>query len=253
MKIPLSTTSLLPLTIFLLTAVSERSVAQTVFGQVIREVERQKLLASQKTFPDPATPGATKRPSPSQPLSFPFSPMTAREKLAFGFRQTFLRPGPYASAAFATTQVQLRDKDQRRKDGGDQFADGLTRYAIRMATGSTKRMFASGIYPALFRQDPRYKSSDRKGVMARTLYAASRVFITENDAGDIGPNYSQLGANLTASSLANIWERNTPRHNRIGVRPTFSRFARMTGFDVLSFIVFREFGPDIKRKILRRQ
>ena len=86
---------------------------------------------------------------------------------------------------------------------------------------------------------------------SRLLYAASRVFVAESDEGNLQPNISRLGGNLTASALSNIWERNTPGRDRIGVGPTFGRFTRMIGFDVLGFVM-AEFGPDIKRKLLKK-
>ena len=113
-------------------------------------------------------------------------------------------------------------------------------------------MFVSGVYPAIFHQEPRYQPSGKQGFKSRLLYAVSQVFVTENDHGDLQPNISRLGGDLTASALANIWERNALHHDRIGVGPTFRRFGSMVGFDVINFIVLREFGPDIKRKLLKK-
>ncbi|MEJ7708584.1 MAG: hypothetical protein WKF84_01700 [Pyrinomonadaceae bacterium] len=76
--------------------------------------------------------------------------------------------------------------------------------------------------------------------------------MTEGDNGRLQPNYSRLGGNISASALANIWERSTPGRDRIGVGPTFKRFGTSVGFDVLSFVVFREFLADIKRKLFDR-
>ena len=188
--------------------------------------------------------GQTKGSSSSTSLS-------ANEKLKYALRRAFLRPTPYILTGMGAAFTQWGEKNQPQKDTGDNFADGLSRYAIDFATGTTKIMFVSGIYPVIFHQDPRYKPSGKQGFKPRLLYAASRVFVTESDKGQSQVNISRLAGDMTASALANIWERSTPDHDRIGVVATFNRFAKMIEFDIVRLVI-TEFWPDIKRKVLKR-
>lgn len=210
------------------------------------QIEEPKIWSEQNSQAQ-GKPDSSKKSSTSNATR-----LTAKEKLAFAFKRSFLSPAPYASTAFGATVTQLGEKYSTHKDFEDKFADGLSRYAINFATSSTRRMFVMGIYPIVFKQDPRYKPSGKSSFKSRALYAASRVFVTTDSNGKLQPNYSQIAGNLTASSLANIWERNTFSHERIGVVPTFRRFQNMMILDVVSFIVLREFGPDIKKKIWRK-
>lgn len=178
---------------------------------------------------------------------------TAKDKFKLGLREAFLSPGGYIFSGISAAITQAREKEQPQKDTGDKVADGLSRYAIRFGTGSTKALFTSGIYPILFKQDPRYTPSGKQGFGRRFLYAASRVFVTKGDNGRTQFNVSRLGGDLTASALANTWERNTPGFDRIGVGPTFQRFAVMVALDVVNFAILKEFGPDIKKKIFKRK
>jgi hypothetical protein len=177
--------------------------------------------------------------------------LTAGEKVRHGFRSAFLRPEGYAFSALSAAITQWREDSQPQKTTEDEVADALSRFARNSATRSTKSVLGSGIYPALFKQDPRYHPSEKKGFGPRALYAVSRVFVTRGDNGESQVNASRLAGTLSASALANIWERSTPGHDRIGVRPTFIRFGRSLAFDALQFVIFREFGPDIK-KIFKR-
>ena len=177
--------------------------------------------------------------------------MTARDKLKYGFKRAYLSPMTYTMAGVGATITQMNEEDQPHKDTGDEVADGLSRFAIKFATSSTRNMFTSGIYPAVFKQTPRYRPSGKKGVGRRALYAASRVFVTEGDDGGQEPNISRLGGTLTASALANIWERSTPGRDRIGVGPTMGRFGTSVAMDVVQFIVIKEFGRDIKKLFKR--
>lgn len=178
-------------------------------------------------------------------------PLTADEKIERSFRSAFLSPFPYVASAMSAGIVQFGEDRQPHKDGGDEVADWGSRAARTFATRSTSAVFSNGFYPALFKQDPRYEPSRRKGFGRRALHAVSRVFVTRDDEGHLEPNYSRFAGVMTASALSNAWERSTPGHDRIGTDATMRRFAHSFYTGSLNNIVFKEFWPDII-KIIRR-
>jgi hypothetical protein len=210
----------------------------------MRRLWRQQRFA---TYTEPQDSHLTNSNSNSH-----FTELTAREKFNYAFERAFLRPSPYIWTGVSTVITQLDEEYPPHKDTGDKVADGLSRYAIKFATRSSRSMLVSGIYPIIFDQDPRYRPSNKQGFKSRLLYAVSRVFVTEGGGGNLQPNISRLGGSLTASGLANLWERNTPGHDRIGVGPTFKRFGSMIALDMVQFILLEEFGPDIKKKVFKR-
>ena len=175
------------------------------------------------------------------------APLTGGEKIGRSFRSAFLHPAPYVTSALTAGITQLGEDRLPNKTGADELADWGSRAARNFATSSTQTLFASGFYPALLRQDPRYDPSTSKSFGRRTLHAASRVFVARHDDGRLEPNYSRFAGVMTASALANLWEHSTPRHDRIGADATLNRFATLLAGDVLTNIVFKEFGPDIVR------
>lgn len=185
--------------------------------------------------------GAAKLPTHS-----PKEKLDARGKMKYGLEKAFLSPGTYAFPALTSISQQLR-ANEPNKDTGDEVADGFSRYAINYGRAATKALFANGIYPIVFKQQPRYEPATKKGFRARALHAASRVFVTRGDNGNPQFNASLIAGNLTASALANTWEQNTPGRDRIGVAPTFRRFATMVAFDVIKYIVLKEFAPELKK------
>jgi hypothetical protein len=174
-----------------------------------------------------------------------FAPLTADEKLRRAFKAAFFSPRPYAFAAVGAAITESREQHQPQKNNSDRFADGLSRFAINFATGSTSTLLGSGVYPAVFKQDPRYYPSHKQGFGARAAYAASRVFVTRGDDGGLEPNYSRFAGAFTASAMANVWEHSTPGHDRIGTDATLRRFGRSFISASISNIVLKEFGPDI--------
>jgi len=175
------------------------------------------------------------------------APMTADEKISRAFRHAFFSPAPYATSALSAAYTEWREEKPPSKTTGDEFADWGSRTARNFATDSAKALFVSGFYPALLRQDPRYEPSQGKRRGRRLAHAVSRVFVTRGDDGRLEANYSLLAGDMTASALANIWERSTTDHDRIGTDATFKRFGWMLVDDAITNVVFREFGPDIKK------
>jgi hypothetical protein len=146
------------------------------------------------------------------------APLTAGEKFQHWYRHSFLTPGAYGSPIFNGLWKELFDNDDNKKDTvGNYFADSMTRAARSFAFGATSRFFEDGLFPTLFRQDPRYHRSAKKGMGARIGYALTRVFVTQGDRCACHQvNASFLLGGAAATGIANLWERSErtgPFHN----------------------------------------
>jgi hypothetical protein len=184
--------------------------------------------------------GGATQPSANRP-----APLEAGEKVSRSLRAAFLRPTPYLMSAFSAGITQLNEDSQPQKDNADEAADWGSRTARSFATRTTSTVFSSGVYPALFKQDPRYERSQSKKFGPRVAHALGRVFVTRDDDGNLEPNYSRFAGSFTASALANVWERSTPGHDRIGADATFKRFGRSFISASIGNVLLKEFGPDI--------
>jgi hypothetical protein len=219
-------------------AVAEQTSAQP-------EPDDSKRADEQQTQQDAKTQQGTQSGTTGQQTQNRPAPLTAEQKIGHSFRAAFLSPTTYLTSAFSAGITQLREDRLPHKDNADEVADWGSRSARIFAFRTTTTLFASGFYPALFRQDPRYEPSPSKSFGRRTLHAASRVFVTRDDEGNLEPNYSRFAGAMTASALANVWEHNTPGHDRIGTDATLRRFATSLATNALGNILFKEFGPDI--------
>lgn len=191
----------------------------------------QQTAPQQQPTPDPQSQN---RPTP----------LTGEQKIKRAFRGAFLSPAPYAIAAFNAGITQLGEDYPPHKDTNDKLADWGSRTARVFATGTTYRVFGNGFYPALFKQDPRYERSPKKGFGKRLGHAVSRVFVTRDDDWNLEPNYSRFAGAATSSALANVWERSTPKHDRIGADATLRRFGNTFISGAIGNI-FREFAGDL--------
>ena len=173
------------------------------------------------------------------------TPLTAGGKMRRSFRRAFLSPEIYIRSGVGAAIIEAGERDQPQKSTDDRLADGASRFAINYGRAVTRTIFGSGVFPVLFKQDPRYERSESKKFGRRALHAVSRVFVTRGDDGSLQPNYSRWAGGLTASAVSNLWERSTPGHDRIGADATFRRFYGYFINDAWQIVVFNEFGPDI--------
>lgn len=206
-------------------------------------------LSSSDAQTTPATVPQTATKNGNSNLSSPLKPSA---KLSLGLREAFLNPGGYVGPAFAAFFTERRNVKAPGKTGGDNFADGLSFYARYFAERASAQVLGVGVYPALFKQDPRYYPSPKRTTGARLIYALSRVMLTRGDNGRTQFNFSRVAGNLTSAALANLYERDTVAsrdrfgnpltyHRHTGVGPTFADFAQTTAFDALGYAAFDEF------------
>jgi hypothetical protein len=221
----------------------------------------ESFIAKPLNSKNAADPPAKSNPTQSTSAA---TPLSARGKLKYSFRQAFADPAAYVGPALGAFLTERRDVKRPGKTSGDKFADGMSYYARGFATNTSMTVFGSGLYPILFKQDPRYKPSHKHGFVARAAYAASRTVVTDSDKGAKQFNASYLLGNLTGAGLANFYERDTVRarnaqsqpiafYRHVGVGPTFATFGVSTALGAATNIAFNEFDVLGKlRKLLHK-
>lgn len=90
------------------------------------------------------------------------------------------------------------------------------RYGADFADEAISEIFSGGVYPSLFRQDPRYFRMQHGGIWKRSLYAMSRVVWTKDDIGELEFNGSSVLGDYTAAAISNWYY---PAADRTGARP----------------------------------
>ena len=130
-----------------------------------------------------------------------------------------------------------------------QGAAGYGRYYWHIFVDETDENYlVEGFMPIVFRQDTRYYTLEQGGFLRRTLYSVSRVAITRTDAGEPTPNYSEVIGAGAAAGISNLYY---PSRERTWTK-TGQRWAFNVGLDVMAQ-VFKEFWPDVNRKVFREK
>jgi hypothetical protein len=109
-------------------------------------------------------------------------------------------------------------------------------------------ILSTGVFPIIFRQDPRYFRLGYGPVKHRVFYSLATNFIAKNDYnGKWGPNYGNLLGNLAAGGISNLYY---PSGNS-GLGLTISNFAIQIA-EGAGGSIFNEFWPDLSRRFLHK-
>lgn len=167
-----------------------------------------------------------------------YVPLSAHCKFRLFVRQTY-SPYTFASTAWGAGWAQATD-------GWPQYGPGMAgfgkRFGAALSDTESRRFIQGFALSAVLHQDPRYFQSQKKGLLARAWYAATRVAISRNDDGRGTFNSPELMGALLTSSLQNAYY---PKDDR-SFGQTIGRFGGALSSDVTGNLL-REFTPDIKR------
>lgn len=129
------------------------------------------------------------------------APMGAKQKFHLAFR-AIIDPMSFAGAAGVAGAEQIYKVFP-------EYGFGATGYLKRFGAAYTNqvsgRMLGSAVFPALFRQDPRYFYMGSGTTRHRALYAISASVIARGDNGRWQPSYAHIMGNFSAGALSNLY------------------------------------------------
>jgi hypothetical protein len=129
-------------------------------------------------------------------------------------------------------------------DSPKEFGQGGIGYGRRYwhtyADAIGANFFTNFMLPSLVHHDPRYYSLGHGGVLRRTGYAVSRLFVIKSDAGNWTFNISEPLGNGMGAALSNAYYPSSLQ----GWTRTYQRWALQLGIDG-GFNLLKEFWPDV--------
>ena len=137
------------------------------------------------------------------------------------------------------------------------------RYGTTAADSTIENFMVGAVFPSILHQDPRFYQSGKGGFGRRTGYAITRIFVTRGDSGHSQFNASEIFGSALSAAVSTYGYHpkstfiSTPTnpHMFVGSDRTLKNTADVWGtqvtLDALT-IVFKEFWPDIHRKISRK-
>src|ERR1700730_16857935 len=130
-----------------------------------------------------------------------YTPITVRQKFTIASKDSFDYPLIMLGAAIAGIG-QWTNENPSFGQGAAGFA---RRFGTSYADQAIGNIMTEGLFPTLLHEDPRYFRRGTGSKWSRTFYAASRVFVTHTDAGNLRFNYSEVLGNATAVAISNSY------------------------------------------------
>ncbi len=168
----------------------------------------------------------------------PFSPLTSREKITIGWKDTVNAPS-YLLAGFFSGVSQLNDSNPSFGQGLKGFSH---RYITSVADQDLGNMLTEAFLPSVLHEDPRFFRRGTGNGWKRAGYAASRVLIARSDQGAWRFNSSEFLGNGAVAALGNLYYPDAR-----GGKDTAQRMFTQIGTDAISNVL-KEFWPDVKKK-----
>jgi hypothetical protein len=174
----------------------------------------------------------------------PFQPITAKQKVLIGLKDSFDWPVYITGGAFAAL-YQIENQNPS-------FGQGMKGYARRYGTALADQvignMMTESFMPVLFHQDPRYFRIGKGGgsKLHRAAYAATRIFVSRTDSGGRQFNYSEWVGNAAAVAISNAYYPDTRTAG-----DNVERLVIACATDAFSQEM-KEFWPDVKHWLFHR-
>ena len=159
------------------------------------------------------------------------------------FGRRLADPASFANSALGAGLNQWQDDPVEWGQGMQGYS---RRYALKLANRGAENGIGFAAAVALG-EDPRYFPCHEAGVWRRTRHALVSTFLTRTDDGGRRPALWRFAGNYGAQFISNSWR--PPSHH--GVQNALVRGSLSIGFDAAAN-VFKEFWPDIKRKVLKK-
>ena len=173
--------------------------------------------------------------------------LKASEKMKLAFR-TSIDPATFGITAVVAGFGELNGGDNNKGFGWG--PEGyFKRWGAAYLDSFNGMMIGNGILPSIFHQDPRYFRLGHGSTTHRLLYAMSTTVICRHDNSKRWePNYSNVGGNLIAGYISNLYY---PDTDRSGWEQTLASGFVVTAEGTFGGIL-QEFWPDISRKLFKK-
>jgi hypothetical protein len=171
-------------------------------------------------------------------------PISAREKFKLTMEDSF----DYSDA----TLVAILAGISQLQGSYPEFHTGAPAYARYywhgFADNLNGNLMTEFIFPVATREDPRYYTLGRGGLLKRSGYALSRLIVTRTDSGGAAPNLSEVIGNGAGAGVACLYYPSPERT----LTNTGDRWATQIAVDGLSNLL-KEFWPDVNSKLFHNK
>lgn len=209
-------------------------LAALALGLVGCTVPRFALRAQKADLDVTEAPVAEKSKKPPR--------FTAEDRFRF-YEQTTFSPfafvGPIAGAALT----------QWVTGNPPEWGQGFQGYGRRLLAGYSRQVVANTVGLGVgfaVHVDPRHYPTGEHGILKRGLYAARDAFVSHNESGGLMPAYSRIAGVYAAGFVSNAWYPASSSN----VPSALYRGSTALASDIV-WQEFKEFWPDVRRKIRR--
>jgi hypothetical protein len=166
------------------------------------------------------------------------APLDAKQKLRLSARATFDPVSFFTAAANAGVQ-QIRNTYPSYGSGAEGYGK---RYAGAWGTVFIGHNLSYGVFPSVFRQDPRYFYMGTGGVKRRAIHAIASSILCRGDNGHTQFNASFIAGDFSAGLISHTYRPDSTGGLRLATDNTLIGIAGTAGVNVLREFFLKHFS-----------
>ncbi|HEX4486115.1 MAG TPA: hypothetical protein VH088_07620, partial [Terriglobales bacterium] len=128
-------------------------------------------------------------------------PLSWKQKFAITTKSAF---DPY-EFAIAGALAGVRQAENTYPGFGQGMEGYGKRYVTAFADQVDSNIMVGGVFPTIFKTDPRYFQMGKGRTMVRIVYAFTRILVTRTDSGHRLFNFPEFLGNATTSAISNVY------------------------------------------------
>jgi len=139
-------------------------------------------------------------PDPDQLAAVSLTPISGNERLRWTVKST-VGTGSLVTGVFSAAWGTAINEPE---EYGPHYGGFAKRYGMRLTGVAASNSIEAGA-GAIWKEDPRYVSSNRGGIIERVKYAGRMTFFARRADGTIAPAYARYIAVPTSNFISNSW------------------------------------------------
>jgi hypothetical protein len=175
----------------------------------------------------------------------PIAPLTARQKWDLAWKEV---EDPFNNASAVLTAAFAQRGNQT-----PQYGEGWAAYGKRVGAAlgdfDSQNVFSAGLFACLLHQDPRYfRMGPESGIVRRSAYSLSRLFVTRQDSGKAAFNATNIFGMIVGIAASNAYYPAASRNLEV--------MEGRLGTSMMGGVVgnlMSEFWPDIQKKFFHKK
>jgi len=171
-------------------------------------------------------------------------PLTTKQKFYLDWKLS-IDPSAFVAAGVVAGIQQARNEFSAYGQGAEGYGK---RYGAAFGDLTISNLLGNAVFPAIFKQDPRYFYKGKGTVKSRVFYALANAVICKGDNGQWQPNYSGVLGSLAAGGISTLYYPESDRSATLTFENTAIGIGSAAVFNLMKEFVLTKMTTNVPQR-----